>query len=201
MHGTDTTREHTRKMFAWLNQVKRDPGLPASAFKVAFEIQQHVTAGGLTAWPGSDTIAKNIAMSKGTVISRVKELEARGHLAITPGRRGSGHSNRYRLIFKKGQSFDRKGQPVDMNNSRAGEAARPLEIVNRVSRREQFQRLLDCYPPGLIGDETEAFAAFELALDADYSCEEIIKEVQSITWSEEDMPLGEWLRQYQDTPF
>ena len=218
-------------MFIWLNQVNRDPQLPASAFKVAFEIVQHVHKGTDTAWPGTDKIAINIAMSKATAIDMVRRLAQRGHVDIELGRKGSGHSNRYRLVFKpqgeqletrkvrkrtrkgqpasgkdqsgdlseetgkghpsdaKGQPAEIKGQPADMNHlgttsitmKRVGEANPSTDSLSEdrakavtVTRGQGFSLFCLCYPKDFRGDDREAaLAAFELALDAGHTPEEL----------------------------
>jgi hypothetical protein len=101
----------TRDLFSWLDQVIRDPSLPAAAFKVAYAIALHINRGTGEAWPSTITIAKMIAMSKGSVVAMNRHLE--GHLEIENGCQGRGHSHRYRLTMK-GQPADQlKGQPAD----------------------------------------------------------------------------------------
>jgi hypothetical protein len=98
-----TRTQHTRDLFAWLNQVKADGDLPPSAFKVAFEIGQHVNRKSGEAFPSSDRIAARISMSQATVIAMVRQLQTNGHLSVDPGRAGRGHSNHYRMILKPQQ--------------------------------------------------------------------------------------------------
>lgn len=96
-------RLDTRKLFLWLDQVRSDPELSPSAFKVAYEIGQHFNSRhGGAAWPSSQTIATNIGVGKATVIRVVRQLRERGHLKIDPGKAGRGYSNKYFLILKKG---------------------------------------------------------------------------------------------------
>jgi hypothetical protein len=108
--------EYTKDRFAWFDQVAADAGLPASAFKVAYAIatglwrskgtvtlvspQAGATDKVREAWIGTRDIADKIAMSRFTVMDMVDRLEARGHLQVTRGHRGRGHSNHYRLVGK-----------------------------------------------------------------------------------------------------
>jgi DNA-binding MarR family transcriptional regulator len=100
MTGSART-EHTRNVFAWLNQIKRDRELEgmAVAFVVAFEIQQHINHHTGQGFPGMDRIAERTGFAESTVRAAVDRLEARGHLDIERGR-GRGHSHRYRMIIK-----------------------------------------------------------------------------------------------------
>ena len=117
----------TRDLFAWLDQVIRDPSLPAAAFKVAYAIAQHINRGTGEAWPSTITIAKMIAMSKGSVVAMNRHLEKEGHLQIENGCQGRGHSHRYRLTIKgrpadqldggKVSPLTTKGQPAETKRS------------------------------------------------------------------------------------
>ena len=95
-----SAREFTRYIFQWLNQVVSDPDLPASAFKVGYIIAQHMNRKKPDAFPGTRSIATASALSQPNVIKLVPKLVANGHLDLRPGRAGSGHSHRYRLILK-----------------------------------------------------------------------------------------------------
>jgi len=110
--------EHTRQVFACLNQLKRDRDL--SAFVVAFEIAQHINHKSGEGYPSSTRIAKNLRLSHSTVLEAVERLEARGHLGIEHGMQGRGHSNRYRMIIKPrpadvSQRAKNVGQPESEN--------------------------------------------------------------------------------------
>jgi hypothetical protein len=112
-----SAREFTRELFQWLDQVAIDPDLPASAFKVAYVIGEHVNRQTGQAWPASRTIAKAAALAQPTVIELVPKLVANGHLALEPGRAGRGHSHRYSLIIKDQpadhlRSSEKIGQPI-----------------------------------------------------------------------------------------
>jgi hypothetical protein len=96
-------------LFAWLNRVKRDGSLPASAFKVAFELGQWINGkifereAALVAWPSLETLGAAIGMSERTARDMVKRLQLRGHLSIKVGH-GPGHPSRYTLSWENRQS-------------------------------------------------------------------------------------------------
>jgi hypothetical protein len=104
----DTAPKRTAALFAWLNQVKADDNLPASAFKVAFELGQWINGeafakdGTLLAWPSLETIGAAIRMSERTARDMVRRLELRSHLSIKIGR-GPGHPSRYTFIVSNRQ--------------------------------------------------------------------------------------------------
>src|SRR3981081_1057635 len=104
-------RQHTRDLFAWLDQVALDRNLPSSAFKVAYVIAEHVNRASGDAWPSTERIGQGCALKQSTVVDLVRRLHAAGHLAIEPGRAGRGHSHRYRLIQKhRGADISRKAK-------------------------------------------------------------------------------------------
>jgi hypothetical protein len=72
--SSTSAREFTRDLFAWLDQVAIDPDLPASAFKVAYVIGEHVNRQSGEAWPSSRTIARACGLSQPTVIELVPKL-------------------------------------------------------------------------------------------------------------------------------
>lgn len=167
--------KHTRTVFAWLNQVVNDPGVAGSAFKVGYVIAQHINEKTGEAWPGLDTIAEKIAMSEGTAFAGVRSLSARGHLHVTHGRRGSGHSNRYRLIVKpegKAQwpklSKSRKAQATEFSSSVAkaqpsDEKAQPAKQKTQPAEMNHFNNNLSNHeggglrPPQCMDDEDVDF--------------------------------------------
>jgi len=125
-------------LFAWLNQVKEDGSLPASAFKVAFELGQWINGdafakeGALIAWPSLETIGAAISMSERTARDMVKRLAAGGHLAIKVGR-GPGHPSLYTFIQKNRQPAaafhsDETGRPLphSQEQNRQSSVAKPV---------------------------------------------------------------------------
>jgi hypothetical protein len=142
--------DYTLDRFLWLDQVAADPGMPASAFKVAYAIATSLwrSKGTVTlvtpdvtdddevreAWIGTRDLADKIAMSRFTVMATVSRLEERGHLEVDPGKRGRGHSNHYRLVAKgalanplKGRKAKSKGAPTHLSNGVKGAHSSLLE--------------------------------------------------------------------------
>jgi DNA-binding MarR family transcriptional regulator len=121
--------DYTRDRFRWLDQVASDPDLPASAFKVAYAIATELKRNSGTTtlvsetadttdnirelWLGIREIAAKIAMSVATVADMVRRLEQRGHIQMTPGKRGRGHSHHYRLVEKVQPTEQLKVQPAE----------------------------------------------------------------------------------------
>jgi hypothetical protein len=97
-----SSKQFTRKIFCWLDQVNRDCGLPAHAFKIAFGLSPdfNENEGGM-AWCGFDRLSARSCTSKSTAHKMIGMLQARGHLRVEWGRRGNGgHSNQYWMVIK-----------------------------------------------------------------------------------------------------
>ncbi|MBR0877762.1 DNA-binding transcriptional MocR family regulator [Bradyrhizobium barranii subsp. barranii] len=125
-------RRETRKLFVWLDQVRSDPELSPSAFKVAYEIGQHFNSRhGGAAWPSSLTVATNIGVGKATVIRVVQQLRQRGHLEIDPGKAGRGHSNQYFMVVRKGAAA--RSKPAAKDGTSVGS-----RTANKRSTTEPF---------------------------------------------------------------
>jgi hypothetical protein len=94
------------QIFGWLNTVKVDGHLPASCFKVAFQLAQKTNtaelekSGTLVTWQSIPTMADAIQMSERTVRDMVSRLQAACHLDIETGH-GPGNSNRYTLKYRQ----------------------------------------------------------------------------------------------------
>jgi hypothetical protein len=95
-----TQRQHTRGIFAWLDQVLDDTELQHPDFKVAYVIAQHINRKSGEAWPSAETIAERARISKPSAIAGRRRLEQRGHIEMSGGRAGRGHSHHCRLIAK-----------------------------------------------------------------------------------------------------
>ena len=114
-----SSKEFTKKIFAWLAQVKGDhASLSPSAALVALQMIEHFNEKeGGAAWAGCRKIADAIGVSKATVITVIHQLEGRGHLRVEWGEQGRGHSNHYWMLIK-GQLTDLfddgKGRPTDL---------------------------------------------------------------------------------------
>ena len=96
------------QIFCWLNSVKVDGHLPASCFKVAYQLAQktnnaeHEKSGALVTWQSIPTLADATRLSDRMVRYAVRHLEAAGHVVIKTGR-GPHQSNRYTLIQQNRQ--------------------------------------------------------------------------------------------------
>jgi hypothetical protein len=88
---------HEAFIAAFLDQVRRDRGLPGNAFKVAYAIAQYINRETREAWPSQDTLIDMTSLSEPTIKRLIAALQARGHLHVQPGR-GRGNSSRYRLL-------------------------------------------------------------------------------------------------------
>jgi DNA-binding transcriptional MocR family regulator len=93
-------KAHTKRVCEWNAQVRHDAGVRHAAYRVASEIADHVNWETNEAWPSQKRLAERTGMSEGHVHASVHNLKERGHLDVTPGKPGRGHSNRYRLILK-----------------------------------------------------------------------------------------------------
>jgi hypothetical protein len=137
--------EYTKDRFEWIDQVMADPELPASASKVAYVIAISLwrNKGTVTlvtpeikasdnvreAWIGTRNIAVKIAMSRFTVMDMVDRLEQRGHLEVTRGQRGRGHSNHYRLVRKGARTSLLEGAKAEPRaKSRAKSRGAPANL-------------------------------------------------------------------------
>jgi len=149
------SKAFTRRVFAWLAEIKTDRRMRPATFLVAYEIGQHFNAKyGGEAWPGYQTIADATGVSKRTVIRMVRLLVAGGYLKVERGSAGRGQSNRYWMtapkgapahLFgarEKGASEARKGAPGHLNYLEPSSGA-PKGAPNR--ERESALRASD--PP------------------------------------------------------
>jgi hypothetical protein len=97
-----STKKFTKKVFAWLYQIKNDRELPPSGALFALQLIVHFNEKkGGACWASCDTIAKGIGMSEQTAVRLYHLFEQRGHLKVEWGKQGSGHSNRGWMIVKK----------------------------------------------------------------------------------------------------
>ncbi|MBR0787393.1 helix-turn-helix domain-containing protein [Bradyrhizobium iriomotense] len=123
---------HTRALFEWLNRVLADAELSPNAFKVAFTIGQRFNRRhGGAAWPSLRTIAADIGVDEATAVRAVRQLCERGHLLVEPGKRGRGHSNRYRMskAGKPAQAQVKAVQkPAHLQVLRSGRKPAPVSL-------------------------------------------------------------------------
>ena len=95
-----STKEFTRRVFAYIKQVNRDKDLPSAAVRVGLVIADHWNENDGDAHPSLQTIALKSGLGEGTVRRMLPHLIERGHLAIQVGSRGSGHPNHYQPLEK-----------------------------------------------------------------------------------------------------
>jgi hypothetical protein len=121
-----STKEFTRRIFQWLAQVKNDREMPNSRALFAVQLIEHFNEGHDGAgWASCKTVAQGMGASQATVITLFHLFERRGHLKVDWGTQGSGHSNRYSMIIKKGQPTDlsggKKHRPADLSETKKGQ--------------------------------------------------------------------------------
>jgi hypothetical protein len=166
MSAEETISRRAAALFAWLNQVKEDGSLPASAFKVAFELGQWINGdafakdGVLIAWPSLETIGAAIAMSERTARDMVKRLKAGGHLAIKVGH-GPGHPSRYTFLMRNRQPTAALDEtetgsllPHSEEQNRQSDVAKPA-----VQRHETGSRLPTNHLEPFLNQERESARA------------------------------------------
>ncbi|UGY28171.1 helix-turn-helix domain-containing protein [Bradyrhizobium septentrionale] len=90
-----STKEFTRRVFAYIKQMNRDKELPSAAVRVGLVIADHWNEESGEAHPSLQTIALESGLGEGTVRRMLPALVECGHLAVQVGSRGSGHPNRY----------------------------------------------------------------------------------------------------------
>ena len=145
----------TRDRFRWLDARAADTKMPPAAFIVGYAIATALRRDSgnalfmsasnkpdvvvCEAWIGAPDIAAKIGMSKATVFAMVSKLENHGYVQIEPGKRGSGHSNHYRLI--------EKGQPADISNSQSTDISEAKGQPADISKPENVSPLTNkCQP-------------------------------------------------------
>lgn len=141
-HPAMTRTEFTRYIFASLDAIVADRELPPNAFGVAYVISQHLDRETNEAFPGTDVIADEAGMAQSTVRAMVDKLAERGHYAVEFGRRGSGHSNKYRLTALErtaAKPGPEKQRPLAISEQ---EKQRPVAILDeagkeRIRRKKQ----------------------------------------------------------------
>jgi hypothetical protein len=95
-----TPSEFVRFKFLWLEQLTLDPDLTPLALRLGCLLAAFLNREDGDAWPSQPLLAELLRIkSEEAIRMRGKELEARGHLDLTPGR-GKGVSSRYRPILK-----------------------------------------------------------------------------------------------------
>ena len=141
-----STKEFTRKVFRWLAQIKNDREMPNSRALFALQLIEHFNEGkGGAAWASCKRVAQGMGTSQATVINLFHLFERRGHLKVDWGTQGSGHSNRYSMIIKKGQPTnlsktikgqlaEKKGQPTNLTLLKNQNGAPKAPLMERERR-------------------------------------------------------------------
>ena len=108
-----------RDKFAWLNQVRADPGLTPLAFMLAYVLADLVNEREGCAWPSVAHLAAECRVTEKGVKKVIRRLVERGQLYVGIGG-GRGRTNRYRWIIKRKDprclggaphSHEERGQP------------------------------------------------------------------------------------------
>jgi hypothetical protein len=132
----------------FLKTLAADKNIPsrqrATLFKIGWALAMHANRevfqkqGFLNAWPGLNTLAKELAMEKRTIHYGVRTLTALKYLGIALGKQGRGASNSYCLNYKKGvEPTNEKGvEPTpfpDSSGKGAGDAKKESATQKKVS--------------------------------------------------------------------
>lgn len=89
-------------LFTWRSQLVEDPTLGASARHVALTLSLYMSERGDCAFPSVETLARDCARGKSTIVESLKSLELHGWLGVdrAPGAPGGrGRTNSYRATF------------------------------------------------------------------------------------------------------
>jgi hypothetical protein len=90
---------HTRDVFAWLNQVAADAELLLTAARLAIKLTCYFNRETGDAWPSVPRLADELSWAENTVRGAARALAGGGHLVIEPGG-GRNATNRYRMVLK-----------------------------------------------------------------------------------------------------
>jgi hypothetical protein len=94
--------EFGRDIFAWLKQIFADAGIPASGFKLAFAISQHINRTTRKTFVSQKTLAAETGLKERATRTLIDSLRARGHLAVDIGH-GPGQASEYRMVLHNRQ--------------------------------------------------------------------------------------------------
>lgn len=128
----NVSKEITRDIFTWLNQIAKDPCLPSTTTRVAIVLTNFVNRNTVYAWPSVERIAKELAISETTARRALKALEAYGHVNIWEGGGRSG-TNRYYPTIKHSQNCE-------------GYSRETLSDLNTNPTIHETKPSQDCYP-------------------------------------------------------
>jgi hypothetical protein len=99
-----SSKQFTAQVFAWLQQINRDPHLLAIDVKVALELTRFFNEKdqGGRAFPSCKTLGDAIGMSERTIRRSVERMTKGGHVYTILGKPGRGHPNQYWMTLKTG---------------------------------------------------------------------------------------------------
>jgi hypothetical protein len=109
-------------VFAWNSAIAADKRITHATARVAYVISQHVNRGTGSAWPGLICIAQEANVAESTVEIAIRDLNRFGYLGITPGKRGRGYSNTYRMNTPTIGVIDEMENPDHRGNTDADDA-------------------------------------------------------------------------------
>jgi hypothetical protein len=89
--------DYTARKLRWLDQVAADETLKPSAFLLAWHIASHVNRQKGFAYPSQERLSDLIRMDVRMVRLLCRQLEAQGHIATTPSKRGVNTEYRIKL--------------------------------------------------------------------------------------------------------
>lgn len=124
------------EIFAWLNQVKVDRSIPASDFKIAFQLTQKTSSAEferdrvLVTWQSRALLATEVGVSERTIHNAIKRMVGSCHIVLEAGH-GPGQSNRYVLINNGQRPAPYNRQSEDNNRQRVAAYNRQSQVDNR----------------------------------------------------------------------
>ena len=130
-----------QRRFEWLDQILSDSSnVSAAAFKLAYAIGGFVNRETGDAWPSQTTLASRTGFTERGIRKLAEQLVSAGHMTVTSAH-GRKHSNRYRPIFKNGEStlfpLPAEKAPSNETRRRRGDVGKRPEIATAF---EEFWR-------------------------------------------------------------
>ena len=120
--------------FLWLKRVAGDADLPRAAYRLAIWLSDMFNLDHQgTAWPSHETLAKELGITRRSVVDAIGALVEHEHLASE--RRGQHRSNRYRMASRCEEFFTSEPSDVKSGVSRCEE---PF-TQNPISNPEQVE--------------------------------------------------------------
>lgn len=147
------TKPRVSQLFTWRSAVIDDPALTASARHVALTLSLHMSERGDNAFPSVETLARECARGKSTIVESLKALEACGWLAVdrAPGAAGGrGRVNRYSATLPQSvlrSSVSANGPDAETVLSDEETVLTPSETVLRAAVEHVLTTSEDVKPP------------------------------------------------------